>query len=223
MAHAGKEVIFRPVQLLDLLFLPLREGIFLLIHFVEEHKQHAGHQPHHDHGKSGVQKGVILCIEGHELREIQRKAVAEDGLHRAENEKHSHTPSLQGDADVDKAEDKPLRHAAVKSPCGKKADGEHDEQQDRDSRCACADPLHMNACLHNQRHSGKAYRQYQKIPYTPAHRQDTYQRDHAGACHNAEHPLPQADAVVRDDIKPFFNHTGFHLSNTDFSYFFLKE
>ena len=31
MAHAGKEVIFRPVQLLNLLFLPLGEGLNELI------------------------------------------------------------------------------------------------------------------------------------------------------------------------------------------------
>ena len=32
MAHAGKEVVLRPVQLLNLLFLPLGKGVFLFIH-----------------------------------------------------------------------------------------------------------------------------------------------------------------------------------------------
>ena len=42
--------------------------------------------------------------------------------------------ALQGDADIDKAEDEPLRHAAVKSAGGEKGNGEQGQQKHGDGR-----------------------------------------------------------------------------------------
>ena len=62
MAHAGKEMVFRPVQLLNLLFLLLGDGVFLFIHPVQEHEDYAGEQPNHNHGKGGIKKGVAMDV-----------------------------------------------------------------------------------------------------------------------------------------------------------------
>ena len=206
VAHAGEEVVFRPVELLDLLFLLLGDLVLLLVHPVQEHEQHAGEQPHHDHGEGGVKKGVGVGVLHGELRVVEGDAVAEQGLRHAQPEKHVSAPSLQGDADIDKAEDEPLRHAAVEPACGEKGDGKQGEQQRRNGRGPQLDALFADAELHNQRHCGKAGQQQRDIQNIPAHGQRENQRDHADACHNAEHALAQADPVVGDDLKPFFYH-----------------
>ena len=63
----------------------------------------------------GAVIGVPLGILGDKLGEIEGQAITQQRLRRAEPEKHSHPPSLQGDTDVDEAEHKPLRHSAVES------------------------------------------------------------------------------------------------------------
>ena len=77
VAHAGKEVVFRLIQLLNLLFLLLGEGVLLLIHSIQEHEQHAGEQSDHDHGEGGVEKGALLAVQGGQLRVVEGDAVAE--------------------------------------------------------------------------------------------------------------------------------------------------
>ena len=212
MAHAGKKVVLRPVQLLNLLFLPLREGVFLLIHPIEKHEQNAGKQPHHNHGKRGVKQGGMLGVRRGHGGKIKGGAVTKQRLHRAQPKKHAPPPSLQSDADIDKAEHKPLRHTAVKAPRGKKGDGKQRQQHHRNERGARMDAFFLNADLDNHPHGGKACYQYQNIPNVPAHRQRKRDGDHADPCHNAKHPLAEADAVIADNLKPFLYHEVLHSS-----------
>ena len=206
VAHAGEEVVLRPVQLLDLLLLPLGEGVFLLIHPIQEHEQHAGEQSHHNHGKGGIQQRVLVEVRHGELREIEGGAVAEHRLRHTQSEKYDSAPALQGDADVNKAEHKPLRHAAVKSARREKRNGKQRQQQHCNGGCAGMDALFLNADPNDQRHGGQADHHHDDIPDAPAHGQGERYRNHADACHNAEHALMQADSVIADDLKPFFYH-----------------
>ena len=215
VAHAGKEVILRPVQLLDLLFLPLREGILLLVHPVQEHEQDAGEQPHHNHGKGGVKQCVVLRIRRGKGRIVKGGAVAKQRLRRTKSEKDRPAPSLQGDADVDEAEHKPLRHAAVKAACGKKGDGKQRKQQYRNERGAHVNPFFPNADLDDCRHEGQACQHNQHVPEASAHGQGKRNGDHADAGHNAEHSLAEADPVIGNNLKPFFYHEVFHSSELD--------
>ncbi len=141
-----------------------------------------------------------------DLREIEGNAIAEHSLHRTQAEKHCPPPSLQGDADVDKAKHEPLRHAAVKPACGKKGDRKQRQQQHSNDCGSRMDTFFPDADLDNHRHSGEAGHQHQNIPKVPAHGQRKCNRNHAHAGYNAEHALAQADAVIGDDIKPFFYH-----------------
>ena len=204
VAHAGEEVVLRPVQLLDLLLLALGEGVLLLVHPAQEHEEDAGEQAHHDHGEGGVEKGVLIEVPQGDLREIVGGAVAEHGLHHTQPEEHDPAPPVQGDADIDEAKHEPLRHAAVKPARGKERDREQREQQDRDDRGARVDLLLSDADPDDHPHGGQTDHQHQDIPDAPAHGQSKRYRDHADACDDAEHPLPQADPVIGDDLKPFF-------------------
>ena len=111
---------------------------------------------------------------------------------------------MQGDADIDEAKHEPLRHAAVKPARGKERDREQREQQDRDDRGARVDLLLSDADPDDHPHGGQTDHQHQDVPDAPAHGQSKRYRDHADACDDAEHPLPQADPVIGDDLKPFF-------------------
>ena len=212
VAHAGEKVVFRLVQLFNFLFLLLREGVFFLIHPVQEQKQHTVQKAHHHHGECGIKKGVPLGIPGDKLGEIEGQAITQQRLRRAEPEKHSHPPSLQGDTDVDEAEHKPLRHSAVESARREKADGKYQQQQDRDGRGSRMNLFLLNAHLNDYVHGGKAGRQKQDIPNASAHRQNEHQCHHTGACYNAKHAFAQADPVIGNDVKPFFNHAVSHPS-----------
>ena len=66
----------------------------------------------------GIQYSQVWKIEG--------DAIAKQCLRCAQSEKHGPALSLQCDADIDEAEDEPLRYAAVKSACGKKGNGNSD-------------------------------------------------------------------------------------------------
>ena len=116
-------MIFRAVQLLDLFFLLLGEGVLLFIHPVQEHEQDTGQQADHDHRERRVEKGVMLLVSSDQLRVIIRQAVAKQGFQRAEHKKRIPAPPLQSNADIDKAKDKPFRHSAIKPARCKKADG----------------------------------------------------------------------------------------------------
>ena len=211
VAHAGEEVVLRPVQLLDLLLLLLGEGVLLLIHPVEEHEQHAGQQPDHNHGEGGVKEGAGKGVLHHDVGVVVGDAVAEHGLRYAQAEKYVSAPPQQGDADIDEAQDKPLRHAAVKPAGGEKGDRKQGQQQHRDGRGPGLNTLSADAELDNQGHRREAQNQQSDIQGAFAHRQRKDHRDHADAGYNAEHPLPQADPVIGNYLKPFFYHVVSHL------------
>ena len=215
MAHAGEEVVFRPVQFFNLLFLPLGEGVFLLIHPIEEHEEHTGEQSHHNHGKRGVKQSGVLGIRRGNGRKIKGGTVAEQRLCRTQAEEHDPASSLQGDADINEAKYEPLRYSAVKSACGKKGDGKQREQQHRNSGGARVDPLFLNADLSDGRYGGKTCQQHQDIPNISAHGQRKRDCDHADACHNTKHPFAQADSVIGDNLEPFLYHKVFHSSEHD--------
>ena len=200
VAHAGEEVVLRPVELLDLLLLLLGEGVLLLVHPVEEHEQDAGQKPHHDNGEGGVEEGALQGVPHRCLGEEEGGGVADQGLRRAQDEKYPHAPPLQGDADVDKAEDEPLRNAAVEAPGGEKADGEQHQHQDRDRRGPHVDAPLPDTVFDGGPHDHKAHCQDEDIPDAPAHGQNKQQSEHADTRHQAEHPLPQADPVVCNDL-----------------------
>ena len=103
MAHTGEKLIFRLVQLLDLLFLPLGQGIFLIIHPILEHEQQAGKQSHHHHGKRGVNKIILLAVLETQLREIKGDAITKHRFQRTQSEKRHPSFPAQSDADKDKA------------------------------------------------------------------------------------------------------------------------
>ena len=75
-------MVFRPVQLLNLLFLLLGDGVFLFIHPVQEHEDYAGEQPNHNHGKGGIKKGVAMDVGRDNVREIEGDPIAKKGLRR---------------------------------------------------------------------------------------------------------------------------------------------
>ncbi len=116
-------MIFRAVQLLDLFFLLLGEGVLLFIHPVQEHEQDTGQQADHDHRERRVEKGVMLLVLSDQLRVIKSHAIAAQGFQRTEYKKSIPAPPLQGNADINKAKDKPFRHSTVKPARRKKADG----------------------------------------------------------------------------------------------------
>ena len=210
MAHTGEEIVLRLVELLDLLFLLLGEGVFLLIHPIQEHEQHTGEQAYHNHGKRGVKEGALLGIHGGDFREVVGDAVAQHRLRHAQPEKHGHAFPPQGDADIDEAEHKPLRHPAVEPARGKECEGEEHQQQYHDGRGPRLDALLSDAELHDHRYGRQAYHEDHEIQNTPAHRQGEYQRNHADHGHNAEYALTHTDPVIREDLKPFFNHAVSH-------------
>ena len=199
-------MVFRLVQFLDFFFLPLGEGVFLLVHFVQKHEQHAGEQSHHNHGKRGIKQSVMLAVRRSKGGKVKGRTVTKQGFRSTQPKECSSTPSLQRDTDINKAEDKPLRHTAVEAAGGKKGNGKQDKQQNRNQRGTCVDALCPNAVLGDHRHGNKTGHQYQNVPNTPSHRQSKGNCDHADARHDAEHAFPQADSVIRDDCKPFFNH-----------------
>ena len=80
------------------------------------------------------------------------------------------------------------------------------QQQYGNGRSPRLDALFAEAEVQNQDHRRKASNQKQDVQNALAHRQGKYQRDHAGNRHNTEHSLPQADLMVKDDFKPFFQH-----------------
>jgi hypothetical protein len=123
MAHAGEEVIFRAVQLFDLFFLFLGEGVLLFIHPIQEHEQDTGQQADHDHRERRVEKGMMLLVLSDQLWVIKSHAVANESFQRTEYKKRIPAPPMQGDADINKAKDKPFRHSAIKPARCKKADG----------------------------------------------------------------------------------------------------
>ena len=150
VAHAGKEVVFRLIQFLNLLLLLLGEGVLLLIHPIQEHEQHAGEQSDHDHGEGGVEKGVLLAVQGGQLRVVEGDAVAEQRLGGAQDEKCGHAPAVQGDADVDKAEHKPLRHPAVKPARSKEGERKQGEQKYHYGCGPCMDASLLNTEPYDQ-------------------------------------------------------------------------
>ena len=147
MAHAGEEVILRPVQFLNFLFLTLREGVFLFVHFVQKHEQYTGEQSHHNHGKRGIKQGGMLAVWCGKGGKVKGRAVAKHGFYGTQPEEYDPAPSLQRDADVNKTEDKPLRHTAVKTAGGEKGNRKQDKQQHGDERGACVDALCLNTDL----------------------------------------------------------------------------
>ena len=164
MAHAGEEVIFRAVQLLDLFFLLLGEGVLLFIHPIQEHEQDTGQQADHDHREGRVEKGVMLLVLSDQLRVIKGHAVANQGFQRTEYKKRIPALPLQGDADIDKAKDEPFRHSAVKPARCKKADGKQRQKQHRNNSGPCMNTFLLNAEFDNQRHSDQVNYHDQNVP-----------------------------------------------------------
>ena len=113
---------------------------------------------------------------------------------------------MEGDADIDKAENEPLRHPAVKAARREEGKGKQGKQQNHDGRGPRLDLLLSNAEPDNSGNENQAQGQDHNIQHTPAHGQGKDQRHHTDRRGNAEHTLTQADLVVKDDIKPFSNH-----------------
>ncbi len=144
------------------------------------------------------------------LRKLISNIITEQRLRRTESEKDDFPPPHKGNADIDKINNKPFRHPAVKSSRSKKAEREEHEDQHRNHRCSLIDAFRTVLCdteLHYRRHKDKARRQHNKVEDAPPHRQRKCRRYHAASRRYPIQAFPQTSFMVKDGIKPFFNHS----------------
>ena len=93
MAHAGEEVVFRLIQLLNFLLLLLGNFVFRIIEPVEEQKQNTGEEAHHHHRDDGIEEGMVQCVLCHIPQGMESDIIAgNDFCYRQEEKHHSAAP-----------------------------------------------------------------------------------------------------------------------------------
>ncbi len=202
-------MIFRPVQFFNLLLLLLGQFVLFFIESVQKHQKHTGQQSHHDYRICRVKERMSRRIPRHKFRKVKGYIIAEQCLGCTEHEKNSLPPSCLGNADINKAEHKPFRHSAVEPACREKTHREQQKKQDRNGSSPCNNTFLLNTDLRDHKYSSKADCKQQPVHESSAHRQYKDQCDHADACNHTKHTLLQADPMVKDDLKPFFEHAVF--------------
>ena len=156
MTHAGEKMVFCLIQFLDLFFLLSGKFVFLFIKPVQKQQQNTGKDTYQYNRDCGGKERITLGILSDPFRISKGDIIAEQRFRHAKQEEENFSPSLQGNADVNKAKYKPFRHSAVKPACCKKAQREKQKKQDCNDRSSCVDTFFLNADLHDCCHTNKA-------------------------------------------------------------------